>query len=387
VIDRRIEISALDKSGREFPIELSITEVEYDGELVFIGFLRDISERKAAELALRESEARLAATYNHALVGIGEVDREGRFLRTNEQFCRITGYTAKELAGLTLLDLTHPDDLARDVELFGKQWAGEIEDYTLEKRYMRKDGRPLWIELSASIVRGGNGASSYGVRIVRDISDRKVAEDRQRLLLNELNHRVKNMLAVVQGIAHQTLKGESVPPELTGTFQARLAALAAAHDLVVRQNWEPTPIKRAIEEAVRPFGGPDQRFTISGEEFLLPPHRSVTLALAMHELATNAAKYGALSVPNGRVAIRWTFSQEGLELLWEESDGPPVFEPKRRGFGSRLLQQGLARELGGSVDIHFRPQGLLCRITAPLAAAANAASDQGLPTSPTREQQ
>jgi PAS domain S-box-containing protein len=387
VIDKRIEISALDKSGREFPIELSITEVEYGGELVFIGFLRDISERKAAELALRESEARLAATYNHALVGIGEVDRKGRFLRTNEQFCRITGYTAKELAGLTLVDLTHPDDIARDVELFDRQWAGEIEDYTLEKRYICKDGRPLWIELSASIIRGGNGASSYGVRIVRDISDRKVAEDRQRLLLNELNHRVKNMLAVVQGIAHQTLKGESVPPELTEAFQARLAALAAAHDLVVRQNWEPTPIKRAIEEAVRAFGGPDQRFTISGEEFLLPPHRSVTLALAMHELATNAAKYGALSVPNGRVAIRWTFSQEGLELLWEESDGPPVLEPKRRGFGSRLLQQGLARELGGSVDIHFRPQGLLCRITAPLAAAANGASGEGLAASPTREQQ
>jgi PAS domain S-box-containing protein len=385
VIDNRIEISAIDKSGRQFPIELSITEVEYRGELAFIGFLRDISERKAAELALKESEARLAATYNHALVGIGEVNRDGRFIRTNEQFCRISGYTAEELSELSLFDLTHPEDLERDLELFEKQWTSEIDDYTLEKRYIRKDGGTIWIELAASIVRGEDGASSYGVRIIRDISDRRIAEDRQRLLLNELNHRVKNMLAVVQGIAQQTFKGDSVPPDLAQTFQARLAALAAAHDLVIRQNWAPTPMKRIIEEAVLPFAGPEQRFTISGEEVLLPPHRSVTLALAMHELATNAAKYGALSTPEGRVTIAWVVSPDWLELSWQESGGPAVSEPKQRGFGSRLLQQGLARELGGSVDLDFRREGVVCTIGAPLAPAGQAASEEGLTVAASRE--
>lgn len=385
VIDNRIEISAIDKSGRQFPIELSITEVEYRGELAFIGFLRDISERKAAELALKESEARLAATYNHALVGIGEVNRDGRFIRTNEQFCRISGYTAEELSELSLFDLTHPEDLERDLELFEKQWTSEIDDYALEKRYIRKDGGTIWIELAASIVRGEDGASSYGVRIIRDISDRRIAEDRQRLLLNELNHRVKNMLAVVQGIAQQTFKGDSVPPDLAQTFQARLAALAAAHDLVIRQNWAPTPMKRIIEEAVLPFAGPEQRFTISGEEVLLPPHRSVTLALAMHELATNAAKYGALSTPEGRVTIAWVVSPDWLELSWQESGGPAVSEPKQRGFGSRLLQQGLARELGGSVDLDFRREGVVCTIGAPLAPAGQAASEEGLTVAASRE--
>lgn len=366
VVDQRIEISALHKTGREFPVELSITEIEYGGERAFIGFLRDISARKAAELALRESEARLAATYNHAMVGIGEVDREGRFLRTNEQFREITGFSAEELAGRTFFDLTHPEDVAEDRELFDKQWAGEIDSYTREKRYICKDGRTVWIELAASIVRGGNGASSYGVRIVRDVSERKQAEEYQRLLLNELNHRVKNTLAVVQGIAHQTFAGDSVPPEMLESFQGRLAALAAAHELLIRRKWAPTPMRQLIEEALRPFGGPENRLTIGGEEVLLPPQTSLTLVLAMHELATNAFKYGALSSREGRVAIEWSARNGRLTLKWAESGGPPVAPPQSRGFGTRLLQQALAREMSGAVDIQFHSGGVVCTIEAPL---------------------
>ena len=374
VVDKRIEISGIDKSGREFPVELSITEVEYDGEIAFIGFLRDISTRKAAELALRESEGRLAATYNHALVGIGEVGRDGRFLRTNEQFERISGYSGDELAAMTFLDLTHPDDVPKDRELFEKQWAGEVDSYTHEKRYVRKDGSIVWVELAASIVRGGDGASSFGVRIVRDINERKEAEAYQRLLLDELNHRVKNTLAVVQGIAQQTFGGEEVPAELTRIFQGRLAALAAAHDLLIRQRWAPTPIRNLIEEALRPFGGPANGFAITGEEVLLPPQTSLTLVLAMHELATNAAKYGALSAPEGRVGIDWNVGDGQLRLVWTESGGPPVEPPKSRGFGSRLLEQALAREMSGTVKIDFRSDGVVCTIQAPLPGAGERAT-------------
>nr|MBA3578105.1 PAS domain S-box protein [Sphingomonas sp.] len=182
VLGKRLEISALHKSGAEFPIELSITELDDEGELVFIGFMRDISARKASEVALRESEARLAATYNHALVGIGEVDREGRFFQTNDQFCQLVGYTPEELRSMTIFDLTHPDDIEHDRALFEGQWLGELDDYMLEKRYIRKDGTEIWIELAASIVRGDEGAISYGVRIVRDITRQKAAEEHQRLL-------------------------------------------------------------------------------------------------------------------------------------------------------------------------------------------------------------
>jgi PAS domain S-box-containing protein len=154
VMDQRIEITALDRSGKEFPIELSITEAQYSGETVFIGFLRDISDRRAAEIALRDSEARLAATYNHALVGIGEVDREGRFSNANEQFSVITGYSLDELRSRTLFDITHPDDVEDDRRLFDDQWAGRLDSYRREKRYVRRDGSIVWIELAASIVRG-----------------------------------------------------------------------------------------------------------------------------------------------------------------------------------------------------------------------------------------
>lgn len=367
VIGRRIEISAIDRSGREFPVELSITELAYEGDTAFIGFLRDISDRKAAEIALRDSEARLAATYNHALVGIAEVDRRGGILRTNEQFALIVGHEPQDLESRTVFDITHPDDVELDRALFDEQWSGQRDAYRLEKRFIRQDGGIVWVDLAASIVRGEGGASTYGVRIVRDISDRKRADEHQRLLISELNHRVKNTLAVVQGLAYQTFKPELVPPDLVAAFEGRLFALAAAHDLIVRETWDSTQIDDLIREALRPFEESPPRFTISGPPVLLTPAATVGLALGLHELATNAAKYGALSRPQGRVAIDWGVEDGELRLHWRESGGPRVVKPRRKGFGTRLLERALASDLGGSVDLDFQPSGLLCRMRGPLA--------------------
>lgn len=366
VMDRRIEITALDRGGREFPVELTITEADYLGEMVFLGFLRDISERKRAEVALIESEARLAATYNHALVGIGEADRKGRFLRNNEQFCRITGYSAEELQSRTIFDITHPEDLEQDRHLFEQQWSGELQDYTLEKRYIRKTGEIVWIELAASIVRGEAGASSYAIRIVRDITERKRAEDYQRLLTNELNHRVKNTLAVVQGLAQQTFKGGAVPPELMRAFDGRLAALSGAHNLLTDRSWEAAPMEQVIADALGPFRSSDHELKISGPNLVLPPQSVISLALAIHELATNAVKYGALSQPGGEVSVVWWVDGERLKLKWQERGGPAVSPPTRRGFGTRMLQQALAADLAGKVEIDFVEEGLICLLDAPL---------------------
>ncbi|HUG46014.1 MAG TPA: PAS domain S-box protein [Sphingomicrobium sp.] len=360
VMDQRIEITALHRSGREFPIELSITEAQFGGETVFIGFLRDISDRRAAEIALRDSEARLAATYNHALVGIGEVDRSGRFSNANEQLSVITGYSLDELRTRTFLDITHPDDVEEDRRLFEQQWSGELDKYQREKRYVRKDGSIIWIELAASIVRGVGGASTYGVRIVRDITDRRRAEEHQRLLFAELNHRVKNSLAVVQGLAHQTFRPDQVPPELMRTFEGRLTALSAAHDLLMKQSWESTPIASVIEAALRPFETGEKRVGASGEEVLLSPSATVSLALGLHELATNAAKYGALSNGTGAVEVEWRVDGGDFELVWTERGGPPVEPPARKGFGTRLLQRAVAQDLGGAVELDFDPGGLVC---------------------------
>lgn len=370
MLRRRVEISALRASGEEFPVELSITPTTNGNEPVFLGFLRDISERKAAEAALRQSEARLSATYNHALVGIAEVDDNGRFVRANDEFSVMTGYTLGELRRMTFFDITHPADLASERHVFAEQWSGRESAYTVEKRYIRKDGTVIWVELAASLVRNDDKSDPYGVRIVRDITDRKRAEEQQRLLLHELNHRVKNTLAVVQGLAHQTFKSGAVAPELLRSFEGRLGALAAAHNLLMKQTWEATPITEAAEAALRPFQTANRRISIEGPSLLLTPSATITLTLALHELATNAAKYGALSRDSGRVDLRWTTDVHVLTLTWRELGGPTVVQPEKSGFGTRLLKRVIASDLQGMVDIDFAPAGLICVISAPLTHVA-----------------
>jgi PAS domain S-box-containing protein len=370
VLNRHIEISAVRRSGGEFPIELSITPTYVSGERLFLGFLRDISARKLAEAALKESEARLAATYNHALVGIAEIDREGRVLRANDQYSVMTGYTLEELRTKTIFDITHPADIAADRALVDEQWNGTREGYTIEKRYVRKDGGVIWVEVAASMVRSEDSTGAYGVRILRDVTDRKSAEEQQRLLLHELNHRVKNTLTVVQGLAHQTFKGGTIPPELLRSFEGRLAALAAAHNLLMKHTWEATPISIAAEAALSPFQTGQARISLSGPAVLLTPSATVTLTLALHELATNAAKYGALSNDSGEIDIQWALEAEMLTILWREREGPVVSEPQSSGFGTRLLELAVARDLGGKVEIDFRPEGVVCTISAQLTRVA-----------------
>lgn len=366
LINRRVEISALRSSGEEFPVELSITSTNISGEQLFLGFLRDISHRKAADRALRQSEARLAATYNHALVGICETDRTGRFIRANEQYSVMTGYGLEELRSMTFFDITHPADIAEDRRLFEEQWSGARGGYAIEKRYVRKDGRIIWVEIASSLVRDQHDSEPFAVRIQRDITDKKRAEEQQRLLLNELNHRVKNTLAVVQGLSHQTFKRSGVEPQLLQAFHARLSALAAAHNLLMQHTWEPTPIEEATEVALRPFRTTKARISLAGPATLLTPSATVTLTLALHELATNAAKYGALSNDNGTVDVHWTVESDKLDFVWQERGGPPVTTPQQTGFGTRLLERAVASDLGATVTIDYDPKGVICTISAPL---------------------
>jgi two-component sensor histidine kinase len=199
-----------------------------------------------------------------------------------------------------------------------------------------------------------------------DVTERKVAEEHQRLLINELNHRVKNTLAIVQGIAWQSFRGPGVQAGAREAFEGRLAALAAAHDVLTRQNWEAGSILEIVAEATAPHHAADGRLTAEGPAVDLEPKTAVALALAMHELATNAVKHGALSTPAGRVEVRWSVHGGLLRLSWRESGGPLVPPRRGRGFGVRLLEQGLAAELGGEVTLEFRPEGLVCRVEAPL---------------------
>lgn len=205
-----------------------------------------------------------------------------------------------------------------------------------------------------------------------DITERKRSEDRRQLLINELNHRVKNTLASVQAIARQTLR---TSPDLAGfqeAFEARLLALSQTHNLLTERHWRSASLLAMLAAELRPHGGArDPRFTVEGDGDLhLQPKAAVALGMAMHELATNAAKYGALSTPTGRITLRAHRTrrdgQRRLVLDWIETGGPPVPTPSRRGFGARLLEEGLAGELAGDVRLEYRPEGLCCRMELPL---------------------
>ncbi|MDZ4371904.1 MAG: HWE histidine kinase domain-containing protein [Phenylobacterium sp.] len=210
---------------------------------------------------------------------------------------------------------------------------------------------------------------------LRDLStallQREQDEAHLRLMVNELNHRVKNTLATVQSMAAQTVRGGADPQRAQEAFTSRLMALSSAHNVLTEQRWAGAELHEVVEGAARTFSDlPDDRFVTRGPPVWLPPKAALALSMALHELGTNASKYGSLSTPEGSVLLEWSAPPAGhgrrLELVWREQDGPPVTPPDRKGFGSRLLERGLAAELGGAVTLQFRPEGLVCHIEADL---------------------
>lgn len=355
--------------------------VNAQGKLVgAINCFQDITERKrivqaldSSQQDLRQQRERWNATYEHAAIGIVEVDAEGRFLRINEAICSITGSSREELLGSRLYAQTHPGDRDVDEDLYRRQVAGDIGFYSLEKRFVRNDGRIIWISVRSSTVRDARGHFLYGVRVVQDITDRKESEERQKLLIDELNHRVKNTLATVQSLATQTARGTDSPDEFRNAFEGRLIALSQAHDQLTRRHWKSADLRDIITAAIAPYlSRAREQFVLDGEPITVTPRIALTLALAIHELSTNASKYGALSLPGGHLEIRWHLQRSAppiLRIEWRERDGPPVAEPARRGFGTRFIEGSVASELQGKAELKFDPAGLLCAMVIPFESA------------------
>jgi len=237
---------------------------------------------------------------------------------------------------------------------------------SLEERFLDFIYQPISIggEVTGVFVQG------------HDVTDQRRAEEHQKLLINELNHRVKNTLSIVQALAMQSFNDRAEPAAARESFDARLNALSAAHNLLTMESWESAGLFETIEASVAATMGPDSgRVSLHGPDILLAPQTAVSLAMAIHELCTNAIKYGALSNETGTVDVRWTASP-GLDKLvdvaieWTESGGPPVKAPTRRGFGTRLIQRGLSAELRSQVTLDFRETGLKCTILAKLPTAS-----------------
>ncbi|AWK89485.1 sensor histidine kinase [Azospirillum thermophilum] len=223
------------------------------------------------------------------------------------------------------------------------------------------------------MVRQGDELAAIGAEIDQLMDEVAARQHHQQLLINELNHRVKNTLATVQAIALLTLKDDVPVADSREAFQSRLVALAQTHDVLTRENWQQADLATVVEQTVAPYVRPGaNQFQLGGPAVAMPPRMALALSMAIHELCTNAAKYGALSCAEGTVTVAWTAeeTQDGtlLRLDWREAGGPPVMPPVRTGFGTRLISRQLARELNGTVDLDFAPAGLACRVACLLPA-------------------
>jgi PAS domain S-box-containing protein len=332
---------------------------------------RDAAERAWAAVERAEAEQRLMESEDHYR-HVVELNPQVSWTATSDgQLNRVSkrwhDWTATSGLGDSWANGLHPDDRQRTFDV----WANCVatgEPYDIEHRVQYRDGGYRWARSRALPRYHDNGDICLWYGATEDIHERKVAEEHQRLLINELNHRVKNTLATVQAIAFQTLKGDIPLGEARSRFEARLLALSNAHNLLTEQNWDGAPLDRIVADSIQPLAGEQERIDIEGQPLWVAPRPALALALALHELSTNALKYGSLSSEQGRVAISWSTEGDGLRLQWKESGGPAVAEPNRRGFGSRLVEKGLTADLGGNATLHFEPDGLCCIIEASLQA-------------------
>jgi PAS domain S-box-containing protein len=311
-----------------------------------------------------ESAQRLAAIVEFSDDAILTKDLDGVITSWNRGAERLFGYSAAEAIGRPITILIPHDRHGEEREILGRIRRGEhVDHYETTRRC--KDGSLLDISLSVSLLKDVAGKIIGASKIARDITERRRARERQNLLVKEFQHRIKNTLATVQSIATQTFRSS---PDECAVFVARLHALAAANDLLKNDDRHQAALADLVGRALMPFQEKHrQRFLIDGPDgILLNGQRSSLLVMALHELATNAAKYGALSNAAGQVRVAWDMPDDGppnrLRLCWQESGGPPVTPPEQKGFGSFLIERALQKTQLGQARLDFEPGGLVCSI-------------------------
>jgi len=325
----------------------------------------DVTERRHVEQALRESERMLRQEKRLVELSRDPIfiwDFNGEVLEWNRGSEELYGYGREEAVGQKkdkLLATAVPGSSFAELRaklLAAGSWNGEL-------RHKTKDGRELTVE--ARIVLETIDGRQLALESTRDITERKAWEQQQQLLLGELTHRVKNTLAVVQAIAHQTRRSSVSSDDFIDRFDGRLSALASAHSLLIDSEWQGADLEKLIRKQLDPYAsGTPTPIQLSGDPVSVPADLATPLGLVLHELATNAAKHGSLSLPAGSVKVTWTQetrnNQRFLTLLWRETGGPPVQRPpKTIGFGSTLIEKGIPN---ATVTREFHPGGLVCAV-------------------------
>lgn len=240
----------------------------------------------------------------------------------------------------------------------------------LEVQVEQPTGKKIWILVNIDPLKNQDGSIVGVINCFQDITDRKVATERQVVLINELNHRVKNTLTTVQAIASHTFRNGG-GPDAPKWFEGRLLALSRAHEVLTREHWDGANLLEILLQNLAPYSGETlDRFVVSGPDVRLPPKLALSVSIALHELCTNAVKYGALSNDIGHIDVKWSITEvEGastVNIVWTEKDGPVVRQPAARGFGSRVIERTLAREHDAVVQLEFLPAGVSCSIRMPV---------------------
>lgn len=350
-----------------------------------IELLKTFADQCAATLdrsrlleSLRQSDARYRVALRAGRMGTWETD-----YATGE---RIWSQEGMDLFGLTLADgrgrvggeddeyraAIHPDD--RHLAQHFRDLADKQDSFAAEYRVLRPDGSVLWLSGHGQVAaRGADGKAQRLISIMADITDRKKTENHIQFLMREISHRSKNLLSVIQAIAGQTARSAGTLEEFESRFTRRLHGLAASHDILVDQSWQGAPLADLVRLQIAPFlEEGSSRLAASGPAVVVTAQAAQAIGLALHELATNAARFGALSAPAGTIEVSWRLDDHGadprqLHLSWVERGGPTVTPPSVKGFGHMVIERMAANSLGGAVVMDFAPKGLRWTLSIPLA--------------------
>ena len=333
--------------------------------IVVIALIITMARRRSIEEALRDSEKRfrLLAENVPGVIYLCKNDARYTMLFLSNEVEELTGYSKDDFINdrISFVELYHPDDAEAIVPLVEEALGARLP-FHLEYRLRRKDGTYVWIEESGVGVFDSSHELKYLEGHLEDITERKAAEQRQNLMMAELDHRVKNNLATLSSIVRLTLRATKSREEFENALSGRIQAMAQAHELFAHHRWGNVPIAAIIERTIAPFeAGDPNRITISGPRVDLPSNRAQTICMIMHELATNAAKYGALLSDEGQIIVEVARTDDGgVRLQWTESGGPDVQEPRKGGFGLDMIRGVVTHDLKGEVTFHFEPEGVRC---------------------------